>query len=99
MGDSAGKRRKRYVYRPSGELKVCLIHSPGHSSYECKILGDFGAKYAKGKPAKDRGNHTTPGRKFHRQQENNVIVNNAVDEIILYETKRLSDVREASEFL
>ena len=32
MGEGAGKRRKRYVDHPTGELKTCIIHLPGNSS-------------------------------------------------------------------
>ena len=58
MGDSNGKRRKQYVDRPSGESRTCLIHVPGNYFDECKVLGDFGAKYGKGNPTKDRRNIT-----------------------------------------
>ena len=47
MGESTGKSRKRYVDRLLGKLKTCLIHSPGHSSDECKVTADFYAKYSK----------------------------------------------------
>ena len=50
MGESAGKHRKQYVDHPLGESKICLIHGPGHSYDECKVLGDFCVKHAKGKP-------------------------------------------------
>ena len=67
MGESADRCRKRYVDRPSGELKTCLIHGPRHSSDECKVLGYFGANYAKFKPTKDRRNHPVPRNKFNEQ--------------------------------
>ena len=51
-----------------------------------KVLGDFGAKYAKDKPTKDHGNHPISRKTFNRPQENNNIVNNVVDVIILNET-------------
>ena len=60
MGESAGNHRKQYLDCPLGESKICLINGPGHSYDECKVLGDFGAKYAKGKLTKDRGNHPVP---------------------------------------
>ena len=44
MGEIHEKRRKRYVYFPTGESKTCIIHGHGHSSNECKVLGDFDAK-------------------------------------------------------
>ena len=64
MGGSAGKRKKQYVDRPMGKSKTCLINGPRHSSDKCKVLGDFGAKNAKGNPTKDHGNHTTPRKKL-----------------------------------
>ena len=63
MGESDGKCRKRYVDCLSG-----IIHSHGHYSDECKVLGDFGDKYVKYKPTKDSGNHTVPRNKFNKQQ-------------------------------
>ena len=33
---------------------ICIIHGPEHSSYECKVLGNFGFKYYKSRPTKDR---------------------------------------------
>ena len=99
MGESFGKRRKIYVNHPSGESKICLIHGLSHSSYKCKVLGDFGAKYAKFEPTKDRENHPIPRNKFNRKQENNDSVNNSVDEILLNETHKVSDVREVPGFL
>ena len=62
MGESAGKHRKRCVDRLSGESKTCLVHVTGHSDDECKVLGDFGTNYAKGKPNRDCGNHPVPGK-------------------------------------
>ena len=47
MSDSAGKSRNIYLDHPMGESKICLIHGPGHSSDECKVLGAFGSKYVK----------------------------------------------------
>ena len=67
-------------------MKTYLIHGPRHSSDECKVLGDFGDKYAKSNPTKDHGNHPIPGNKFNRHLENNAIINNVVDEILLNET-------------
>ena len=78
--------------------KTCLIHGPGHSSDECKVLGDFDHEYAKGKLTKDHGNNPVPRNKFNRQQENNAIVNNEVDEILLNETQKVSASKEATYF-
>ena len=55
---------------------------PGHSFDELKVLGDFGAKYAKGKPTKKCGNNPVLGNKLNSQKENNAIVNNVLDEIL-----------------
>ena len=60
MVESSGKRINRYVDVSKSKSKTCLIHGLGHSSDECKVLGDFVAKYAKGKPTKDHGNHPIP---------------------------------------
>ena len=77
-GESAGKSRKH----------TCLIHGPGYSSEERKVLGDFGTKYANSRPTKDRGSSPVP-RKKNSQQENNSIVNNIVDAIILNEIRKV----------
>ena len=61
-------------------------------------MGDCGAKYAKSNPNKDCGNHTVPRIKFNRQQENNSIVDNVVDEILLHEPQKVSAMRKAPEF-
>ena len=84
--------------RFKSKLKTCLIHGLGHSYGECKALGDFGAKYAKINPTKDHGNNPIP-RKIDSQIENNFIINNVVDGILLNKTQKVSDVREATEFL
>ena len=99
MSKSAVKHRKLYVDRPSGESKICLIHCPGHSSNECKVLGDLGAKYAKGDPTEDHDNYPVPRNKFNRRQDNNYILNSAVNKFILHKTQKLSAAKEAPEFL
>ena len=58
--ESAGKRRKRHVDSLMGKSKNCLIHGPGNSSEECKVLGEFGTKYANSRPTKDRGSIPVP---------------------------------------
>ena len=63
-GESAGKRRKMHVDIPSGKSKTCLIHGPGHSSEECKVLGDFGTKYNNSRHNKYRGRNPEPGEKL-----------------------------------
>ena len=59
-GENAGKRRKRHVYSPTGKSKTCMIHGPGHSSEECKVLGDCGDKYSNSRPTKNRGSNHIP---------------------------------------
>ena len=97
-GESAGKRRKRHVDIPTGKSKTCLIHGPGNSSEECKVLGDFVTKYANSRPTKEYGKIPLPRKKVNKQQENNAIVKNEVDEILL--TKKVNATNhEAPEFL
>ena len=79
--------------------KTCLIQGPSHSSDEYKLLGDFGVKYVKVKPNKDRGNHHVTKNKLNRQQENNAILNNSLNEILLHEIRKVSDAKEAVELL
>ena len=98
MGESSDKRRKIYVYRSTGEMKTCLIHIPGHSSDECKVLVDFCANYAKGRHTKDHNNYPVPRRNFNRRKGNNAIINNVVDEILPNETQKVSTTREALGF-
>ena len=57
MSESAGKRRKRYVDHPKDILELTfIIHGPGDSSDECKVLVDFGYKYYQRSINTDRGN-------------------------------------------
>ena len=97
MIESAGKRINIYVDYPKGESKTCLIHGLGHSSDKCKVLGDFVSKYVKSIPTEDRGRDTVPRKTFNMQQENNYIVNSAVDEILLHKNEKLCAVKEAPE--
>ena len=73
---------KIYVDILTGKSKNCLVHGPGHSLEEFKVLGEFGTKYANIRPTKDRGSIPIPRETINRKQENNAIVNNAVDEIL-----------------
>ena len=54
-----------------------------NSSNECKVLGEFGTKYAAAQPTKDHVNNLVPRKRFQKNQENRDIINNVVDEIIL----------------
>ena len=51
-------------------------------------MGEFGSKYSKISPTKDRGNDPLTKNKFNRNQENNDIVNHALDDIIPQEALR-----------
>ena len=99
MSERTGKVRKQYADCSLRKLKTYLIYVPGNSSDECKVLRDFSAKYAKVKRTKDCVNHCMPRFYFNSQQKNNGIVNNAVHEILLHETKKVSAAKEAPEFL
>ena len=59
MSDSSEKRRNIYIDNPKDISKLTfLVHGPRHSSYECKVLGDFGSKYSKIGPNKYHGHET-----------------------------------------
>ena len=91
MIESSVKHRKRYVEYQKGKFKPTgLISGPGHSSDECKILVDFGSKYDKSRPAKDRRHNPANRNKFNSQQKINAINNCAVDEVLLHENQKLS---------
>ena len=75
MNESAGNQRKRYVDNPKDISKpTCLINGTGNSSDECKVLGDFGSKYATITPTKDRGNDPEIRNKFNRQKEKKMLL-------------------------
>ena len=70
MSKSNCSSRKRYVYHPEHISKhTYLIHVPGYSSDECKVLGEIGSKYPKSRPTKDRENYPATKNKYIRQQE------------------------------
>ena len=94
MSESAGKHINIYLNYPKGKSKhICIINVPRHSSDECKVLGNFGSKYIKSRPTKDHGQTPVPGKKFNRQNNNNGILNSAVDEIILHENNKVSTAK------
>ena len=85
MIESDGNHGKRYVDYPKSKYRTtCLIHGPMHSSDGCKVLGDFDFYYTKSMPRKDYGQDQVNRKKFNSQQENNYIVDIAVDEILLH---------------
>ena len=98
-GVIAGKHKKLHVDSLSGKSKTCLIHVPRHYSEEFRVLGYFETKFANSIPTKNRGSNPVPRGEINKQQEWNGIVNNALDEILLTEDLKISDVREAPEFL
>ena len=98
MSESAVQHRKIYVDYPRGNSKpTCFIHVLGHSSDECKVLLDFGSKYDKSRPTKDRGQGHANRNKFNIYQGNNAIVNSEVDEILLHENQKVSAKKQANE--
>ena len=58
-------------------------------------LGLIFSKYYKRRPTKDRSDDQATRRKFIIHQENNDIVNHAVDEILPQENNRVSAEQEA----
>ena len=88
-----------YVDYPTGKSKTFLIHVPGCSSDECKVLGDFGFKYIKRRPTKEHRKAPVPRNKFNRYQENNIIVSSALDEIMLHENQKVNAEKEAPEHI
>ena len=99
MSDSIVKCRK-YVDHPQGRSKhTCLIRGPSHSSDECKVLVNFCFNYSKSRPTKDRWHDTTTINKLNRHQEKILIVNHALDEIILRVNNKVSAEAEAHEII
>ena len=89
--ESYGKCRKSYVDHLKGRSKLtCLIHGPGHLSDECKVLGEFGTKYAKYRTTKDHSQDYATMKRFGKQQDNNDIIQRVVDDIILQYNNKLS---------
>ena len=50
---------------------------------ECKVLGNFDYKYTKVRPTKEHRKEPTTRKCFERQQYNNDILQQVVDEIML----------------
>ena len=61
-----------------------------NSSYKFKVLRDFGSNYSKSRTTKEHRQDPENNRKSGIQQENNDIVQHAVDDIILQQNKKLS---------
>ena len=65
-GERSYKHIKRFVDSPTGKTKIYLIHGPGNSSEEWKVLGDFGTNYAKSRPTKDHRKIPIPRKSVNR---------------------------------
>ena len=79
MSESIRKHRKRYEDNQNNRFKnTYLIHVPGNSSDEFKVLRNFGSRYTKISPTKDCNHDLTTKNKFKRHQNNNAIVNHKV---------------------
>ena len=91
MSKSTGKLRKIHIYHPKDILQLtCTNYGPGNYSDECTALGDFGSNYSKVRPTKYQRQETTIKKTYGRQQENNAIVQHAVDDIFLQDKDKLS---------
>ena len=89
ISEISGKCRKRYVdYLNVKSKPTCLIRGSENASDECKVLGDFGSKYAGSRPTKDHGHYPANRKKFNKHQENNDIFNSAFYEILLQENQK-----------
>ena len=94
MSKSTGNLRKSHVYHPKDILQLtCTFHGPVNYSDECKALGDFGSNYSKVRPTKYQRQETTIKKKYGRQQENNAIVQHAVDDIFLQDKEKIKGER------
>ena len=60
---SAGKRCKQYVDFLKREFKKFLIYGVGTSSNKCKVLGEFGTKWAVYQPTKYRRSNPIPRKR------------------------------------
>ena len=69
-----------------------MTHGLGNFSDECKVLGEFGTKYAADQPTNNRGSTTIPKKGYQKKQENHAIIDNMVDEIHMVEPKKVSAV-------
>ena len=95
MSEIAVKHRKMYVDHPKDISRlICLIHGPGNSSDECKVLGEFCCRYSKSRPTKDYGHDPVTIKNQYTAREND-IVQHAVDGITLQQNNKLSAEDEA----
>ena len=59
-------------------------------------MGDFGSKYSKSRPTKDRGNDTANKNKYNINQYNNAIINHALYEIIPQKINKVNKIAECN---
>ena len=51
-----------------------MINGAGHSSYEFKVLGEFGTKYYAANPTKDRGSDPVPKKMFKKNSKTTLLL-------------------------
>ena len=71
-----------------------MSHGIGHYSDECKVLGDFGTKYAAAQLTKTHGSNRIPKTGFKGKKYNYTIIDNMVDELHMVESKKVSDLSQ-----
>ena len=54
--------------------KNCMIHGAGNYSDECKVLGEFGTKYAEDQPAKYRRSDPIPRENFQKNKKTTLLL-------------------------
>ena len=69
-----------------------MINGPGHPSEQCKILNNFGKRYATVRHFRECMQDPTDAKKYRGKQEVNYTFHHAVDDIIMQEVedKKLS---------
>ena len=101
MGKWTGNCKQRYVDRPRYRSGLtCTINGNGHSSEQCKVLNEVGIRHYISRTFKEYSQDPTATKKHRKNHEVNVIVQHAVDYIIVkeYENKKLSAKLEPYEY-
>ena len=79
-----GKWKQTYIDHQIDQLKLtCIIHGPGNSPDEFKVLNNVSSKYTKVRPSKEHRHKPAFKKIFGKEQDKNYMVQHAVDEIIL----------------
>lgn len=94
---SVSKKRRRTDYGRSeegAEGRVCMLHGPGHSTDECKVLKD----QAKKLKANWSAQHPQKKKSFQQKQELNAMVSNAIAKVFKAKSqkKRKAKAEEAN---